>query len=224
MSPSEIMKRKNQKAFTLIELLIVIAIIAVLATVVVLSLNPAELLRQSRDSNRLSDMATYKSAIGLYLADQSTASLGSSNTTCYVSIATGSLYLALPGGYGTATGTCAAWMTGTYTLINNSTSRAIDSTGWIPVNFNAISSGSPLGQEPVDPTNVPGANTCSSSGGSLSNCGLFYSYVFSGTSFKTAAFLESTKYATSTANASSVEVTDGGVSNYVYESGSNPAL
>ena len=39
--------RKNRKAFTLIELLVVIAIIAVLSVVVILSLNPAELLRQA---------------------------------------------------------------------------------------------------------------------------------------------------------------------------------
>ena len=38
------MKNKNRKGFTLIELLIVIAIIAVLSVVVILSLNPAELL------------------------------------------------------------------------------------------------------------------------------------------------------------------------------------
>ena len=37
-------------AFTLIELLLVVAIIAVLAGVVILALNPAELLRQSRDA------------------------------------------------------------------------------------------------------------------------------------------------------------------------------
>ncbi|HEX4104136.1 MAG TPA: type II secretion system protein [Candidatus Paceibacterota bacterium] len=221
------MKRKNQKAFTLIELLIVIAIIAVLATVVVLSLNPAELLRQSRDSNRLSDMATYKSAISLYLADQSSPSLGASGT-CYVSVATGTFAVpnssSSPTWSGTATTSCALWMVTTIT--SASTTRGILGTnGWVPVNFNAISSGSPIGQEPIDPVNQVGTTTnCSYSGGSgnPSNCGLFYSYDESGgTTFKTAAFMESGKYS---ASSTGVEGTDGGNSINVYESGTNPAL
>jgi len=44
----------KRSAFTLIELLIVIAIIAILSIVVILVLNPAQLLKQSRDSNRVS--------------------------------------------------------------------------------------------------------------------------------------------------------------------------
>lgn len=78
------MEVNQRRGFTLIELLIVIAIIAVLSVVVILSLNPAELLRQARDSNRLSDMATLKSAIALYLADTATPKIGTTGT-CYVS-------------------------------------------------------------------------------------------------------------------------------------------
>src|SRR3989344_7995871 len=55
--------------FTLIELLIVIAILVVLSVAVVVILNPAELLRQARDSTRISDLASVNSAIALYLAD-----------------------------------------------------------------------------------------------------------------------------------------------------------
>ncbi|KKW47096.1 MAG: hypothetical protein UY99_C0042G0007, partial [Parcubacteria group bacterium GW2011_GWA1_59_11] len=43
-----------RSSFTLIELLVVIAIVAILSAVVIITLNPAELLKQSRDSNRLS--------------------------------------------------------------------------------------------------------------------------------------------------------------------------
>ncbi len=56
------------KGFTLIELLIVIAILAILATAVVLVLNPAQILAQARDSQRISDLSSVKSAIALYLA------------------------------------------------------------------------------------------------------------------------------------------------------------
>jgi prepilin-type N-terminal cleavage/methylation domain-containing protein len=52
------MPRTSRSAFTLIELLVVIAIIGMLAVVVILTLNPVELFRQARDSNRLSDLAT----------------------------------------------------------------------------------------------------------------------------------------------------------------------
>ncbi|MEK7094356.1 MAG: prepilin-type N-terminal cleavage/methylation domain-containing protein [Patescibacteria group bacterium] len=62
----------QQKGFTLIELLIVIAIIAVLSVVVVLTLNPAELLRRARDSTRISDMSSLNSALNNYRTDGGT--------------------------------------------------------------------------------------------------------------------------------------------------------
>ena len=69
-------QRGTKKGFTLIELLVVIAIIAILSVVVVLTLNPAEMLRRSRDSNRASDLSIIKTAIGLYLADVSSTNMG----------------------------------------------------------------------------------------------------------------------------------------------------
>jgi len=119
-----------RKGFTLIELLVVIAILAILATVVVLVLNPAELLRQARDSNRISDLGSLHSAISLFLADVTT-STWVSGLRCTAATTTP------PGG-----GTCTV-----------STSTAINGTGWVPINFSAISSGSPLGKLPIDPVN-----------------------------------------------------------------------
>lgn len=225
------MKRKNQKAFTLIELLIVIAIIAVLATVVILSLNPAELLRQARDSNRVSDMATYKSAIALYLADQSAPNLGTAGT-CYASVNPGAGWYIPNSSTNTAwtamtTTTCYLWMAGTAgtTAASGSSLRGITGggVGWVPINFSAISAGSPIGQEPVDPVNqaTSSAGQAGCTPSALSSCGLFYSYDFSGTTYKTAAFMESSKYSASTTG---VEGTDGGNSVTIFESGSTPTL
>jgi len=59
-----------KKGFTLIELLVVIAIVAVLATAVVVILNPAQLVRQGRDANRISDLAAIHSALALYLSER----------------------------------------------------------------------------------------------------------------------------------------------------------
>ena len=86
-------RKAGNKGFTLIELLVVIAIIAVLAVVVILTLNPAALLQEARDANRVSDMATLKSALSLYLADVNPVQLaapGGTATTsmdCWVSMA-----------------------------------------------------------------------------------------------------------------------------------------
>jgi prepilin-type N-terminal cleavage/methylation domain-containing protein len=63
----------NNKGFTLIELLVVIAIIGVLAAVVLLAINPAELLRRSRDSSRLSDMSTLRKGIDATVVEQNGA-------------------------------------------------------------------------------------------------------------------------------------------------------
>lgn len=60
---------RNQKGFTLVELLIVIAIIAILAGAVLLAINPAQLLQESRDAQRLSDLDTISKALNLALAD-----------------------------------------------------------------------------------------------------------------------------------------------------------
>lgn len=54
----------SKKGFTLIEILIVVAIIGILASVVVVGLGPAQ--RKGRDSRRLSDLRQVQTALELY--------------------------------------------------------------------------------------------------------------------------------------------------------------
>ncbi len=183
-----------KKGFTLIELLVVIAIVAVLAVTVILTLNPAQLLRQARDSNRTQDLATLKSALSLYLADVSSPSLGSS-TLCYTNLASG---LAANCGARFAAGTT------TY-----DTDLTIDGTGWVPVNFTTISAGAPISALPRDPVNTTT---------------YFYAYRADTTNgtFEVNADMESTKFANG--GSSDVESTDGGNSGTIYEVGTDPGL
>ena len=192
------MKKESHKGFTLIELLVVIAIVAVLSVVVILTLNPAELLRQARDSNRISDMATIRSALSLYLADVTTPILASGTTPyarCYTTVATSS-----------CVGVSGAFISAYLATVVNSTAVAIQSNGWIPVDFTAISSGAPLGSLPIDPVN---------------NAGFYYAYAAtsSNMSFKIVAIaMESLKYS---AGPSGVVAGDGGTKATSYEVGTN---
>ncbi len=184
-------KNKANRGFTLIELLVVIAILAILMVVVVITLNPSELLKQSRDSNRLSDMATLKTAISLFQTDVATTSATALGTakTCYNAV--------------TTTGCTAGTYFQTVSATVVTSSRAIDSTGWIPVNFNAISSGAPINQLPVDPINTGTS---------------FYAYEASGTAlFKLTMTPESVKFSKS--GSGDVTTNDGGPYTSIYEAG-----
>jgi hypothetical protein len=175
--------------------------------VVVLTLNPAGLLQESRDSNRISDMAALNSAIGYSLADNSGESIGSPNTV-YVSIpdpvatstagdqCQGLGLLSLPLGY-------------SYHCAASSTFRQTNGTGWIPVNLSGNSFGSSLAQLPIDPVNASSSH-------------LYYTYETNGSQFEVTSAMESGKYNLGGSN--DVVSTDGGSNAYLLEKGTNLTL
>lgn len=62
------MSQKNiLLGFTLIELLVVISVLSVLATGVVVAINPAKRIKQARDAQRLMAMASIRNALNEYL-------------------------------------------------------------------------------------------------------------------------------------------------------------
>lgn len=130
----------NKKGFTLIELLIVIAILAVLMSVIVITLNPSEMLKKSRDSRRISDLDALRTALNVYLSENS-----------FGSTADDYAYVSIPG----SGGTCAQTYCGGKSCYCTATAnyRNITGNGWIPVAFNSITMGSPISSLPIDPSN-----------------------------------------------------------------------
>ncbi len=124
------MNTYKKKGFTLIELLVVIAILAVLATAVVIILNPAQLVKQGRDSTRVSDLAALHNALALYLSEVANLTSWTATSTCTFGTTS-------PSG-----GSC----------VTNASTTVLGN-GWVNVNFAAISSGSPLSRLPLDPVN-----------------------------------------------------------------------
>lgn len=163
-------RQEKVVGFTLLELLIVIGIMVILGTILILVLNPAETIKRSRDNQRISDLQTLKTAIGLYISEAASPDLdtdianhclGGTNTgalvsyskvvaepiTCSANITEGSDVDSVNTRFST-TDFCR------YVSATASAVGAINGTGWVPVNFTTIIGGSPISALPLDPINT----------------------------------------------------------------------
>jgi len=61
-----------QRAFTLIELLIVIAVLGILAAAIIVAINPVKKINQAKDSNLKSDMGQLVNALQIYFTSTGT--------------------------------------------------------------------------------------------------------------------------------------------------------
>ena len=200
LSLSRICSRvKDRRSFTLIELLVVLAILAILSITVILTINPQELIKQGRDSTRLSDMAQLNSALNTYQVDSSISDSGQSSfgtaSTTYVSIPDPTATSTTEGNACTGLGLPTLPSGYSYHCSASSTYRNVDGTGWIPVNFSSISYGSPLGTLPVDPVNT-------------TSSGNYYTYTPGG-SWQLTAVPESQKVRTTQADQTTGAITAG---------------
>lgn len=190
-------RNKFSASFTLNELLITIAVLAILVGAVVIVLNPGELLAGARDSKRISELNSLAQAITLhsnsipggYKGEESTVyiSLPDTSTTCSNLL---SSLPSLPTGW-------------SYNCVPEADLRKPDGSGWLPVNLSAISGGSPWNELPIDPENKGE---------------LFYLFSKNDDGWALSTAMESEKYSP---GSSDKPVADGGVSDYKYEIGSN---
>ena len=185
------------KVFTLIELLIVIAIIAVLGSATVLVLNPVELMKQGRDSQRMTDLRTVKESVEHFIISNTQPTLGT-NQILYISIPDNNVDCS------GVTGLPALQAGWAYRCVSSANLRKVDGTGWIPLDFRTVSGGSTVASLPIDPQND--ANN-------------FYTYsTLNGNFITYSGILESTKYSQSSAPL------DGGSYPNKFEIGTNLAV
>ena len=186
------------KGFTLLELLIVIAILAVLSTVVVLILDPAETIRKARDVQRISDLSTLKTAIILFIGEKGggtgIAGPGAADECRSVGSGCGVAPCA-------CVSTSASVTTGYNPTVTGHRSGEIK-YGWLPIDFTLMGGGSPISSLPVDAVNT---------------ADYYYRYNTDGTGFVFDCELESKYYTESV----QLEKTDGGVCDNSYEVGTD---
>lgn len=194
-------KSLNSFGFTTVELLVTVTIMAVLAILVVVVINPVDLLKQGRDSNRMAGLNSVNGALRFLTENEPGTFIGTSSVV-YISIPDTSPVCAnlglptLPSGW-------------SYGCVQSASSTRIDGTGWIPVNFSALPAGSPISQLPIDSKNSALTRN-------------YFTYVASGSSWVLAFSPEAEKNKLGGAN--NLTTKDGGQKASLFELGKDLSL
>jgi type II secretory pathway pseudopilin PulG len=179
-------------------MLIVIAIIAILAAIIILAINPIEQMKKTRDARRMADLQSLNQALQYAELDLDPSSQMGSSSVVYVSLPSSNSDcsdLGLPA-------LDSPW---TYHCSSQDNYRKPDGSGWVPVNFTSLKAvPNALTILPIDPLNT------------ASSPGYYYTYVTGG-SWKLTAVLESSSNANKAIN-------DGGTNPNLYETGTNLSL
>ncbi|MBI4094803.1 MAG: prepilin-type N-terminal cleavage/methylation domain-containing protein [Candidatus Liptonbacteria bacterium] len=195
--------KRLKRGFTLIELLVVMGIIAIISAVVVVVINPIEILREGRDARRIAEVGTLNRAINLYLVQNSNPDLGVEKTI-YISLPDPSLSGNATNNCSTVTGLPKPPPNWSYRCVSRDNLQKIDGKGWLPLDFINLAIQPPISNLPIDPVNT-------------AESGNYYAYVASN-QFAVTAALESEKRLKLTAAA------DGGTDRTRIEMGSDLAL
>ena len=144
------MTTSKSPSFTLIELLIVLALIAILAAILIITIRPGIFFSKARDTQRINDLRNIEKIIDtIYVSEY-----GLFNELNYAS--PNIVYISLPD----SSATCTSWLTQLPSLPSGWSYRCsanpqnIDGTGWIPIPFNQFSIIN-IAKLPVDPINEP---------------------------------------------------------------------
>jgi prepilin-type N-terminal cleavage/methylation domain-containing protein len=195
-----------KKGFTLLELLIVMAVLAILASILLVVVKPQQIFSKARDTQRKSDARNLMSALETYLIEAGsninlTSGAASANGNCLGGSGTPTIY------YSSTAGVTTPVPTGfsAVKLASATSSTMSNGSGWVPVNFTSIATLN-LSALPLDPTNSN--NNVSPS--------LYYTYACrTDNTYEIDANLESM---------TTDETTDGGNNNSVYEAGTDKTI